>query len=93
MLLTVLNQWPGSLGSLFRCTLLSGSCVAHLPSLRLLMHPSSGGPSWTQEWTLVTVRPDGVQRQVIRNEIQCFERRGFKQVGLKMPLAPGTHTC
>ncbi|KAM4855364.1 nucleoside diphosphate kinase, mitochondrial-like [Urocitellus parryii] len=47
-----------------------------------------GGPSWTQESTLVAVKPDGVQRQLIGTVIQRFERRSFKLVGMKMLQAP-----
>ncbi|OWK10934.1 hypothetical protein Celaphus_00006706, partial [Cervus elaphus hippelaphus] len=49
---------------------------------------STGGPSWTQERTLVAVKPDGVQRRLVGDVIQRFERRGFKLVGMKMLQAP-----
>ncbi|XP_006894920.1 PREDICTED: nucleoside diphosphate kinase, mitochondrial isoform X2 [Elephantulus edwardii] len=45
---------------------------------------SSGGPSWTQERTLVAVKPDGVQRRLVGDIIRRFERRGFKLVGMKL---------
>ncbi|XP_012369448.1 nucleoside diphosphate kinase, mitochondrial isoform X3 [Octodon degus] len=54
------------------------------PGPRLLVRPSSGGPTWTQERTLVAVKPDGVQRRLVGTVIQRFERRGFKLVGMKM---------
>ncbi|KAG3278643.1 hypothetical protein H1C71_005667, partial [Ictidomys tridecemlineatus] len=41
-----------------------------------------------QESTLVAMKPDGVQRQLIGTVIQLFERRGFKLVGMKMLQAP-----
>ncbi|XP_055264989.1 nucleoside diphosphate kinase, mitochondrial isoform X1 [Moschus berezovskii] len=47
-----------------------------------------GGPSWTRERTLVAVKPDGVQRRLVGDVIQRFERRGFKLVGMKMLQAP-----
>uniref|UniRef100_A0A494BBQ2 Nucleoside diphosphate kinase n=1 Tax=Mus musculus TaxID=10090 RepID=A0A494BBQ2_MOUSE len=50
----------------------------------LLVRPSSGGPPWPQERTLVAVKPDGVQRRLVGTVIQRFERRGFKLVGMKM---------
>ncbi|XP_025778967.1 nucleoside diphosphate kinase, mitochondrial isoform X2 [Puma concolor] len=50
----------------------------------LLARPSSGGSSWTRERTLVAVKPDGVQRRLVGDVIQRFERRGFKLVGMKM---------
>ncbi|XP_047428774.1 nucleoside diphosphate kinase-like [Mugil cephalus] len=37
-----------------------------------------------RERTLVAVKPDGVQRRLVGQIIQRFERRGFKLVGLKM---------
>ncbi|KAF7483498.1 Hypothetical predicted protein [Marmota monax] len=43
---------------------------------------------WTQESTLVAVKPDGVQRRLIGTVIQRFERRGFKLVGMKMLQTP-----
>ncbi|XP_023567617.1 nucleoside diphosphate kinase, mitochondrial isoform X1 [Octodon degus] len=58
------------------------------PGPRLLVRPSSGGPTWTQERTLVAVKPDGVQRRLVGTVIQRFERRGFKLVGMKMLQAP-----
>ncbi|KAM7148415.1 nucleoside diphosphate kinase, mitochondrial isoform 3-T3 [Molossus nigricans] len=61
--------------------LLCGS-LAGVPSL--LVRPSSGGPSWTRERTLVAVKPDGVQRRLVGDVIRRFERRGFKLVGMKM---------
>lgn len=54
----------------------------------LLVRPSSGGPPWPQERTLVAVKPDGVQRRLVGTVIQRFERRGFKLVGMKMLQAP-----
>ncbi|XP_015992233.1 nucleoside diphosphate kinase, mitochondrial isoform X1 [Rousettus aegyptiacus] len=60
------------------------------PSLvpSLLVRPNSGGPSWTQERTLVAVKPDGVQRRLVGDVIRRFERRGFNLVGMKMLQAP-----
>uniref|UniRef100_A0A4X1UQ34 Nucleoside diphosphate kinase n=2 Tax=Sus scrofa TaxID=9823 RepID=A0A4X1UQ34_PIG len=51
---------------------------------RLCARPNSGCPSWTRERTLVAVKPDGVQRRLVGDVIQRFERRGFKLVGMKM---------
>uniref|UniRef100_A0A452V614 Nucleoside diphosphate kinase n=1 Tax=Ursus maritimus TaxID=29073 RepID=A0A452V614_URSMA len=48
----------------------------------------TGGSSWTRERTLVAVKPDGVQRRLVGDVIQRFERRGFKLVGMKMLQAP-----
>uniref|UniRef100_A0A8I5TW29 Nucleoside diphosphate kinase n=1 Tax=Pongo abelii TaxID=9601 RepID=A0A8I5TW29_PONAB len=45
---------------------------------------AAGGPSWTRERTLVAVKPDGVQRRLVGDVIQRFERRGFTLVGMKM---------
>uniref|UniRef100_A0A8C9GIY6 Nucleoside diphosphate kinase n=2 Tax=Piliocolobus tephrosceles TaxID=591936 RepID=A0A8C9GIY6_9PRIM len=50
--------------------------------------PFKGGPSWTRERTLVAVKPDGVQRRLVGDVIQRFERRGFTLVGMKMLQAP-----
>uniref|UniRef100_A0A8I5SZ29 Nucleoside diphosphate kinase n=4 Tax=Hominidae TaxID=9604 RepID=A0A8I5SZ29_PONAB len=49
---------------------------------------AAGGPSWTRERTLVAVKPDGVQRRLVGDVIQRFERRGFTLVGMKMLQAP-----
>ncbi|KAF3831672.1 hypothetical protein GH733_000484 [Mirounga leonina] len=74
------------MGGLFgRVGLLSGLWA---PGPSLLSCPSSGGSSWTWERTLVVVKPDAVQRRLVGDVIQRFERRGFKLVGMKMPQAP-----
>ncbi|KAF4015419.1 hypothetical protein G4228_007505 [Cervus hanglu yarkandensis] len=59
-------------------------CGARALGPSLLARSCSGGPSWTQERTLVAVKPDGVQRRLVGDVIQRFERRGFKLVGMKM---------
>ncbi|XP_007453686.1 PREDICTED: nucleoside diphosphate kinase, mitochondrial isoform X3 [Lipotes vexillifer] len=59
-------------------------CRTRAPVASLLERSSSGGPSWTLERTLVAVKPDGVQRRLVGDVIQRFERRGFKLVGMKM---------
>ncbi|XP_032896574.1 nucleoside diphosphate kinase-like [Amblyraja radiata] len=52
------------------------------------------GPRWAsgiaaiREQTLVAVKPDGVQRRLVGEIIQRFERRGFQLVGLKLVQAP-----
>ncbi|XP_023584104.1 nucleoside diphosphate kinase, mitochondrial isoform X3 [Trichechus manatus latirostris] len=58
-------------------------CGSWAPGPSPLRH-SSGGPSWTQERTLVAVKPDGVRRRLVGDVIRRFERRGFKLVGMKM---------
>ncbi|XP_068421740.1 nucleoside diphosphate kinase, mitochondrial isoform X3 [Eschrichtius robustus] len=63
-------------------------CRTRAPVASLLARSSSGGPSWTLERTLVAVKPDGVQRRLVGDVIQRFERRGFKLVGMKMLQAP-----
>ncbi|XP_022450038.1 nucleoside diphosphate kinase, mitochondrial isoform X1 [Delphinapterus leucas] len=63
-------------------------CRTRAPVASLLARSSSGGPSWTMERTLVAVKPDGVQRRLVGDVIQRFERRGFKLVGMKMLQAP-----
>ncbi|XP_047389517.1 LOW QUALITY PROTEIN: nucleoside diphosphate kinase, mitochondrial [Sciurus carolinensis] len=73
------------MGGLFGPAAAAGAAVrAAASGPRQLVRPSSGGPSWTQERTLVAVKPDGVQRRLIGAVIQRFERRGFKLVGMKM---------
>ncbi|XP_072916172.1 nucleoside diphosphate kinase, mitochondrial [Hemitrygon akajei] len=52
--------------------------------LRLL---SSGAEGFCEQ-TLVAVKPDGVQRRLVGEIIQRFERRGFQLVGLKLVQAP-----
>lgn len=55
--------------------------------------PFKGGPSWTRERTLVAVKPDGVQRRLVGDVIQRFERRGFTLVGMKMLQVVGLWAC
>uniref|UniRef100_A0A8C7B655 Nucleoside diphosphate kinase, mitochondrial n=1 Tax=Neovison vison TaxID=452646 RepID=A0A8C7B655_NEOVI len=58
-------------------------------SVLLVVFPGEQkGASWTRERTLVAVKPDGVQRRLVGDVIQRFERRGFKLVGMKMLQAP-----
>ncbi|XP_045238432.1 nucleoside diphosphate kinase, mitochondrial isoform X2 [Macaca thibetana thibetana] len=73
------------MGGLFWRSALRGlRCGPRAPDPSLLVRPSSGGPSWTRERTLVAVKPDGVQRRLVGDVIQRFERRGFTLVGMKM---------
>uniref|UniRef100_A0A5F5PJ92 Nucleoside diphosphate kinase n=1 Tax=Equus caballus TaxID=9796 RepID=A0A5F5PJ92_HORSE len=73
------------MGGLFGRGALRGLlCGPRAPGPSLRARPSSGGPSWTRERTLVAVKPDGVQRRLVGDVIQRFERRGFKLVGMKM---------
>lgn len=44
-----------------------------------------------QEQTLVVIKPDGVQRSLIGEIIQRFEKVGLKLVGMKMVLATPEH--
>ncbi|GCB71510.1 nucleoside diphosphate kinase, mitochondrial [Scyliorhinus torazame] len=44
----------------------------------------SAGIAGIREQTLVAVKPDGVQRQLVGEIIQRFEKRGFQLVGLKL---------
>lgn len=55
--------------------------------------PFKGGPSWTRERTLVVVKPDGVQRRLVGDVIQRFERRGFTLVGMKILQVVGLWAC
>lgn len=36
------------------------------------------------ERTFIMIKPDGVQRGVVGDVLQRFEKRGYKLVGLKM---------
>ncbi|XP_030654543.1 nucleoside diphosphate kinase, mitochondrial isoform X2 [Nomascus leucogenys] len=77
------------MGGLFWRSALRGlRCGPRAPGPILLVRHSSGGPSWTRERTLVAVKPDGVQRRLVGDVIQRFERRGFTLVGMKMLQAP-----
>ncbi|XP_053133142.1 nucleoside diphosphate kinase, mitochondrial isoform X1 [Hemicordylus capensis] len=53
----------------------AGSCCRRLYSAGIL---------GLQERTLIAVKPDGVQRRLVGDVIQRFEKRGFKLVGLKL---------
>ncbi|XP_021530780.2 nucleoside diphosphate kinase, mitochondrial [Aotus nancymaae] len=77
------------MGGLFWRSALRGlRCGPRVPGRSPLVRRSSGGPSWTRERTLVAVKPDGVQRRLVGDVIQRFERRGFTLVGMKMLQAP-----
>ncbi|NXV82782.1 NDKM protein, partial [Atlantisia rogersi] len=74
---------PG-MGSLGRC--LARSLLRGQPGLSLPPGPRCYGsaPPELQEKTLVLVKPDAVQRQLVGNVIQRFEQRGFKLVAMKL---------
>ncbi|XP_026058932.1 nucleoside diphosphate kinase 3-like isoform X2 [Carassius auratus] len=42
------------------------------------------GWTGTNERTFIAVKPDGVQRRLVGEIILCFERKGFKLVGMKL---------
>ncbi|NXJ98108.1 NDKM protein, partial [Corythaixoides concolor] len=73
-----------TMGSLGRC--LARSLLRGQPGLRRPPGPRCYGsaPPELQEKTLVLVKPDAVQRRLVGNVIQRFERRGFKLVAMKL---------
>ncbi|NWX08067.1 NDKM protein, partial [Caloenas nicobarica] len=73
-----------AMGSLGRC--LARSLLRGQPGLCLPPGPRCYGsaPPELQEKTLVLVKPDAVQRRLVGNVIQRFERRGFKLVAMKL---------
>ncbi|NXS52372.1 NDKM protein, partial [Brachypteracias leptosomus] len=73
-----------AMGSLGRC--LARSLLRGQPGLSCLPEPRCYGsaPPELQEKTLVLVKPDAVQRRLVGNVIQRFERRGFKLVAMKL---------
>ncbi|XP_075371568.1 nucleoside diphosphate kinase, mitochondrial isoform X2 [Mycteria americana] len=72
------------MGSLGRC--LAQSLLRGQPGPSRLPGPRCYGsaPPELQEKTLVLVKPDAVQRRLVGNVIQRFERRGFKLVAMKL---------
>ncbi|XP_069761456.1 nucleoside diphosphate kinase, mitochondrial [Narcine bancroftii] len=50
--------------------------------------PLGSGSQVICEQTLVAVKPDGVQRRLVGEIIQRFEKRGFQLVGLKLVQVP-----
>uniref|UniRef100_A0A670ZBC8 Nucleoside diphosphate kinase, mitochondrial n=1 Tax=Pseudonaja textilis TaxID=8673 RepID=A0A670ZBC8_PSETE len=56
----------------------------HRNDLRVGIFLCLAGVSELQERTLIAVKPDGVQRRLVGDVIQRFEKRGFKLVGLKL---------
>ncbi|XP_075623268.1 nucleoside diphosphate kinase, mitochondrial isoform X2 [Balearica regulorum gibbericeps] len=62
-----------------RCPTVPRVTVMPDPALRPLTAPPE-----LQEKTLVLVKPDAVQRRLVGNVIQRFERRGFKLVAMKL---------
>lgn len=46
-------------------------------------------PAALQERTLLVAKPDAVQRRLLGDIIQRFERRGFKLVAMKLLQVPG----
>ncbi|KAF1481452.1 Nucleoside diphosphate kinase, mitochondrial, partial [Eudyptula minor novaehollandiae] len=73
-----------AMGSLGRC--LARSLLRGQPGLSRPPGPRCYGsaPPELQEKTLVLVKPDAVQRRLVGNVIQRFERRGFKLVAMKL---------
>ncbi|KAK0682134.1 NDKM protein, partial [Pygoscelis papua] len=73
-----------AMGSLGRC--LARSLLRGQPGLSRPLGPRCYGsaPPELQEKTLVLVKPDAVQRRLVGNVIQRFERRGFKLVAMKL---------
>ncbi|XP_022612536.1 nucleoside diphosphate kinase, mitochondrial-like [Seriola dumerili] len=65
-------------------SLVSGFPTALLDGRRAAGHRSRSSLPNVTERTLIAVKPDGVQRRLVGQIIQRFERRGFKMVGLKM---------
>ncbi|XP_052628863.1 nucleoside diphosphate kinase, mitochondrial isoform X1 [Harpia harpyja] len=72
------------MGSLGRC--LARSLLRGQPGPSRPPGPRCYGsaPPELQEKTLVLVKPDAVQRRLVGNVIQRFERRGFKLVAMKL---------
>ncbi|XP_071671399.1 nucleoside diphosphate kinase, mitochondrial isoform X2 [Patagioenas fasciata] len=72
------------MGSLGRC--LARSLLRGQPGLSLPpgLRCYGSAPPELQEKTLVLVKPDAVQRRLVGNVIQRFERRGFKLVAMKL---------
>uniref|UniRef100_A0A670ZBC5 Nucleoside diphosphate kinase n=1 Tax=Pseudonaja textilis TaxID=8673 RepID=A0A670ZBC5_PSETE len=62
----------------------SGLHQLHRNDLRVGIFLCLAGVSELQERTLIAVKPDGVQRRLVGDVIQRFEKRGFKLVGLKL---------
>ncbi|NWR66952.1 NDKM protein, partial [Bucorvus abyssinicus] len=73
-----------AMGSRGRC--LARSLLRGQPGLSRPPGPRCYGsaPPELQEKTLVLVKPDAVQRRLVGNVIQRFERRGFKLVAMKL---------
>ncbi|NXV31154.1 NDKM protein, partial [Rissa tridactyla] len=73
-----------AMGSLGRC--LARSLFRGQPGPSLPPGPRCYGsaPPELQEKTLVLVKPDAVQRRLVGDVIQRFERRGFKLVAMKL---------
>ncbi|NWZ55962.1 NDKM protein, partial [Haliaeetus albicilla] len=73
-----------AMGSLGRC--LARSLLRGQPGPSRPPGPRCYGsaPPELQEKTLVLVKPDAVQRRLVGNVIQRFERRGFKLVAMKL---------
>jgi len=46
--------------------------------------PPQGIPGSSKERTFIAVKPDGVQRSIVGEIIQRFERKGYKLVAIKM---------
>lgn len=61
--------------------LMSGRAAAGVGSRLYSSAPSA------KERTFIAVKPDGIQRRLVGQIIQRFERRGFKLVGLKLMQA------
>ncbi|NWI67246.1 NDKM protein, partial [Todus mexicanus] len=73
-----------AMGSLGRC--LARSLMRDQPGLSRTPWPrcQPSAPREPQEQTLVLAKPDAVQRRLVGNVLQRFERRGFKLVAMKL---------
>jgi nucleoside-diphosphate kinase len=53
-------------------------------NLLIINNPRHGGTNKKMERTLIIMKPDAVQRNLLGDIIQRFEKKGLKIVGLKM---------
>jgi nucleoside-diphosphate kinase len=54
--------------------------------------PHTGIPGTRFERTFIAIKPDGVQRGIVGEIVQRFEKKGYKLVGLKVHSLPSVQS-
>jgi len=72
------------LSGLLGMSALYAGLAGNAPLLAQCPTPMEGVPGTNQERSFIAIKPDGVQRALVGEIIQRFEKKGFKLVGMKL---------